>query len=162
MPVTIRGSGQVPVQIIQTVKTDTFVVAGANFVDITGMSVTITPTSASNKILIMATVNYNAGGGGSNGFRLVRNSTPICIADAAGSRPQFSSMSQDGASSVWLYTSNVNFIDSPSTTSATTYKIQAFSWYGGNFILNRTALDRDNSQYDARSASSIIVMEISG
>jgi hypothetical protein len=149
-------------QVVSVTKTDVFSVTAANFVDVTGLSVSITPSSTSSRILVMAVVNYNATGGGSNGYRLVRNSTPIAIADASGSRPQFSSMNQDGSSAVWIYTSPVTTVDSPATTSAVTYKIQAFSWYGGVWYLNRPNTDRDNSQYDAHTVSSITVMEIAG
>jgi len=78
-------------QVVQTVKTDTFstTALGSSPADVTGMSVSITPSSSSNKILVM--VN---GMGGYNNYqvmvRLVRDSTPISIGDANGSRPRMS------------------------------------------------------------------------
>ena len=54
---------------------------------------------------------------------------------------------------------NFNFLDSPSTTSQVTYKIQAMAQSGGTSYINRTASD-SNSQAIARIPSSIIVMEI--
>ena len=44
-------------QIVQTVKTDTFTTTSTSFTDITGLSVNITPTSASSKIYVSFTVN---------------------------------------------------------------------------------------------------------
>jgi hypothetical protein len=49
------GAGAV-LQVISTTKTDTFSVTNSDFVDVTGLSVTITPTSATSKILVMAHV----------------------------------------------------------------------------------------------------------
>jgi hypothetical protein len=159
MPVTLRGSGQVPVQVIQTVKTDTYTQNSNTFTDIPGLSVSITPTSASNKILVMVTLNTVAATGYNLIGRLMRDSTPIFIGDAASSRPR-AAFQNFHTSSESTYTISENFIDSPNTTSAVTYKFQIKS--GVTAYVNRTILDRDTADYDARMASSIIVMEISG
>jgi hypothetical protein len=52
------------------------------------------------------------------------------------------------------------FLDSPNTTSATTYKFQIAVVSGTGYI-NRTGSDRDTATYDGRTTSSITVMEIS-
>jgi LysM repeat protein len=159
MAVTIRGSGQVPVQIVQTVKTDTYTQNSNTFTDITGYSVTITPTSASNRVLVMCTLNICVVNGYNLIGRLMRDSTPIFIGDAAGSRPR-------GAfQNFFLNVQNtstipVTFLDSPNTTSAVTYKFQVKA--GVTLYVNRTEADRDDPNFDVRAPSSIIVMEISG
>jgi hypothetical protein len=126
MAVTIKGSGQVPVQVIQTVKTDTFTTTSATptFVDITGVSATITPSSASNKILVtvtglcgVANANYIAA------FNLVRGSTSIAIGDTRGSSTRCFSGSLVAATAA-AATFTLCFLDSPATTSATVYKVQ--------------------------------------
>lgn len=158
MAVTIRGSGQVPVQIVQTVKTDTFsITTSSTWQDITGMSVSITPTSSSNKILVMADIAGN-GTAQSATVRLVRGSTAIFTGDAAGSRPLGSANWLDN-SQYAVEVRTIIFLDSPATTSSTTYKLQivgsSATWY-----LNRSATDRDTANFDPRTASSITVMEL--
>jgi hypothetical protein len=84
---TKLGTGAV-LQVVSTNKIDTFASSSiANtFVDITGLSVSITPSSASNKILILATVNHGVDGIRATALKLVRNSTDIDIGTASGSR----------------------------------------------------------------------------
>jgi hypothetical protein len=148
-------------QVVQTVKTSTFTSSVNNtWTDITGMSVSITPASSSNKILILTSIS--TGGGGNNyarGFRFVRGATAINIADAgtgtSASGGVFASYDQG------LITICMNFLDSPAATSSTTYKIQ---------FLNPTpsatgiAINQPYSP-DASSflgTSTITVMEIKG
>ena len=162
MAVTIKGSGQVPVQVIQTVKTDTFTTTSSSFVDVTGLSVTITPTSASNRILVIYNTTIGAPSGQySVGLQLVRGSTAIYLGDAAGSRVRSSSWSWSEGSQYSMIPTNGTFLDSPATTSATTYKIQMISPYGVTTYLNRNQIDNDSST-SGRTPSSITVMEISG
>ena len=160
LPASNLPAGSV-LQVVSTTKSDTWSASLPNWADITGLSATITPTSSSSKILVMAVVSYMTTGGASNGYRLVRGSTPISIADAAGSRPLFSSTNQDGnVNTSWVLSCPANYLDSPATTSATTYKIQAFGTYAGTFYVNFQSANRDSSQYDARTVSSITLMEI--
>lgn len=162
MPVTLNGNGQVPVQVVSTTKTDTFSTStSGSWVDITGMSVTITPTSASNKIL----VSYNIVTSNNNGWyvmlKLVRGSTDIAIGDAAGSRTRTTTAAGLGSPVVdYPYLQSMQFLDSPATTSSTTYKLQMY--FGGNTsYVNRAPTDSDVAGY-SRTASTITVMEISG
>ena len=94
-------------------------------------------------------------------MRLVRNSTPIYIGDAAGSRAR-SIMSfpyvADAQFDIFRY-SGV-YLDSPATTSSTTYKYQIAGQNSSYTVyVNRTHYD-DNRWEDPRVASSITVMEI--
>ena len=80
-------------QVVQTVKTSTFTTSSTSFTDVTGLSVSITPTSASNKILVLCYAvlsNTNTGGNYYSFARLMRDATPIFVGDAAGSRLQAS------------------------------------------------------------------------
>jgi hypothetical protein len=159
MAVTIRGSGQVPVQIQSVVKSDTFTMASATFTDITGLSVNITPTSASNRILVLANVNHvGTTLTSASGIRLMRDSTAIGIGDTAGSRPRTSGGESYGNYGVTLTGDAIMFLDSPATTSSVTYKIQ-ISVYGSTAYVNRSAVDSNDPAY-YRSISSITVMEI--
>jgi len=151
-------------QVVSTTKTDTWSASLPNWADITGMSLSITPSSASNKIFITLNLAFMVTDGASHGYRLVRNSTPIAIADAAGSRPLFSGMVQDGnINTSFILSSGTTYLDSPATTSAITYKLQAFATYAASmFYVNYSAADRNASQYDGRTVSSITAMEIKG
>lgn len=133
------------------------------FVD-TGLSLAITPTLASSKILVMvnATVSNNIG---TLHFRLVRDSTVINVGNAEGNRTQSSVSLRDTATPYGHMATviSMNHLDSPSTTSAVTYKIQGTlgSSYNGYFYLNRTPLSQ-NADYGVRSASTLTLQEIKG
>lgn len=147
-------------QVLQAAKTDTFSMTGQTWTDITGLSVSITPTSSSSKILVFYNLatSYNTSGY-SGGVRLVRNSTAIHIGDAAGSRNQASNWGQ--LQYTWEVENMSNsFLDSPATTSSTTYKVQLISGYSGQTVyIGRSYNDYDGAD-QARTASSITVMEI--
>ena len=159
------GTGGKILQVVSTTKTDTASFASANtsnFTDISGLSVSITPSSTSNKILVVATVAA-AVGTGSLHVRLARGSTGIAVGDSSSNR-QSSTMSRRTQSSIYnleITPMSFNFLDSPNTTSATTYKVQATagSTYDTTVYVNRSSGDNDYS-YGARVASTITVMEV--
>ena len=158
------GVGKI-LQVKQTVKTDTFSVQGTNTSDVTGLSVAITPSSTSNKILVSYNLSVAIEYNGYSGFIfLLRDSTQIYLGDAAGSRTRASSfMTSHSANDFGAYEMfdlSGSFLDSPSTTSAITYKIQMRSQNNGrNFYLNRHQADSDGSG-SPRTASSITVQEV--
>ena len=157
-------------QVVSTTKTDTFSssLASGAFADITGLSATITPTSATSKILIFATINGGTDSGSQqNAFavRMLRDSTAIAIGDASSSRGRISSGtnavgSNDGTQRGNLSTS---FLDSPATTSAITYKVQIGNVHGSlstlTMYVNRTAGDGDSAA-NGRASSTITIMEV--
>ena len=151
-------------QVVSATKTDTQTFTTAGNHDITGLSVSITPSSASNKILIIYTVNVGPTEGGySAGVTIVRDSTEIFIGDAAGNRRQvstFTSISNTGGGTDYnLVNANGTHLDSPNTTSATTYKMIAGNFHSQNLHINRSRID-SNSDVVSRTASSITVMEV--
>jgi hypothetical protein len=150
-------------QVITVNKTDTFSMASATWADVTGLSLSITPTSASNKIMVLATVSLGASGNFAY-LRLVRDSTVINVGDAAGSRVQVTGSSIYPSTTPDYILSHVpiTYLDSPSTTSATTYKIQIRNGSGGTAYINRTSSDRNTADYEWRSVSNIVVMEVKG
>ena len=157
------GGGGGIVQVKHTTKTNTFThSASSSFGDITGLSVDITPTSNTSKIFIMVCVQYSSGGSGGSRvqFRLMRGSTAIAIGDTAGSRLRVSGGSETSGGGGNMKSATINFVDSPSTTSSTTYKVQAVAPDGNGFQLNKTVSDSDSSSYH-RTASHITAMEVS-
>ena len=133
--------------------------------DISGLSVTITPTSSSNKIFVMFSCNVSQSTTATAHIRLVRGSTAISVGDSSGNRFGSTSVLRSQADPYNFEMGELSgmFLDSPATTSATTYKMQGTlgSTYNGTFYLNRTKNDAD-ADYGSRGVSSITVMEIAG
>jgi hypothetical protein len=149
------------IQIVYVEKTDAFSAnVGSSFVDITGMAVTITPQSSSNKILIMPSVNLVAQQSHRWGFIILRGSTIIHRADAASNRRRVTSGGGNPPTTVDNQHFCTPFLDSPNTTSATTYKLQCIGEGSStNVFCNRTDNDGDNAD-KFRYASSMIAMEV--
>jgi hypothetical protein len=153
------GGGGKVLQVISTTKTDAFTSTSTSFTDITGLSVSITPTASTSKIMVF----YNVTGSGDVGvntssIRLVRGSTAINIGDAAGSRTPATNGIFEGEVTA-IGNASTNFLDAPATTSATTYKVQVRCNNGGNSFINRSENDSDQGQNN-RTTSTITVMEI--
>jgi hypothetical protein len=162
MSVTISGSGQIVKQVISVTKTDTFSTTSTSFTDVTGLSATITPTNSANKILVFVSMTDGISSDYVLFTRITRNGTAVGIGDAAGSRTRASTGGYNGTSGT-IYQNipqNIVYLDSPATTSATTYTVQlAGENSGGTYYVNRTGNDSD-SAFRGRYASSITVMEI--
>lgn len=154
------GNGAI-IQVAHTTKSDIFSTGSTSMVDITNFSVSITPTSSSSKILILLCVQFSsAGSGGSRvQFQLLRGSSAIAIGDTSSNRMRVTGGSETSGGGGNLKSATINFLDSPSTTSATTYKVQAIAPDGNDFKLNATVGDTDSSSYH-RTASHITVMEV--
>lgn len=155
LPANVIGAGAV-LQVVQTVKTDTFSTASTSLTDITGMSVSITPTSASSKILVSYDLGHVDGSASIIGIALLRGSTVIGSGAAAGSRIQTSTGSIVNENRGGPH--SFMFLDSPNTTSSTTYKLQMFT-HTATVYVNRSYTDTDSGAY-FRTASTITVMEI--
>ena len=156
----LRGAFRV-LQVVTATKTDTFTMASTTYADVTGLSVSITPTSATSKILVMAQVSAMGTVGAALGFgQIVRDATAIGIGDASGSRVQCTFVIPFAALTAALPTETPIFLDSPATTSATTYKIQIRSENTNTIYVNRSEQDGNNVA-GGRPISTITVMEIS-
>jgi hypothetical protein len=145
-------------QVIQTLKTDTFTSSSTSFTDITGLSVSITPSSASSKVLVLIHLMQTGGAAASiTAARLLRDSTVVYAGDASGSRSQgfYNNIPPDNNGSGHA---PGMYLDSPATTSSITYKIQGLT-NTGTFYVNRTPND-NNDVNGLRGVSSITVMEI--
>ena len=158
---TIQATEARVLQVLQVQKTDVFTTTSSSLVDVTGLTLNITPTATSSKILFMASV---AGVGTDNAVvQAYRDSTIIAGGAASGSK------TQSFAGSLWngvfgaptLMTASINWLDTPSTTSAITYKIKAGAVGGGTLILGRNATDNDDAQH-TRAPQVITLMEIAG
>ena len=148
-------------QVVSTTKTDTFSTTSTSFTDITGLSVSITPTSSSSKILVISSLCGAVSGASNTGqYRLMRDSTAIGIGDAAGSRTRSSSGLTYQADTNRLDSYTFQTLDSPATTSAITYKVQTITSSASFAVyIGRTYTDSDSATWP-RTASTITVMEI--
>jgi hypothetical protein len=145
-------------QIVSTTKTTVFSMASATFATVTGLTATITPSSNTSKILVMATVSgvgTDVSGAGDTGYQILRDSTAIAL-NTDSSQQRFTgqlSRRATGSAAASVF-SATNFLDSPATTSAVTYAIQVRSHVASTVYVNR---DADGTG----SVSSITLFEVS-
>lgn len=153
LPAARLPAGSV-LQVIQTVKTDAFTTTSGSYVDVTGYSANITPTSSSNRILIFGAWYGNNTNGGMSSIWL-RNATQLPTGTAQTNPVASSSGMAYNPGGSTLQPMTFIYLDSPATTSAITYKMQTRSG-GGTSYINTT----QNNEYAA--ISTIILMEIAG
>lgn len=130
----------------------------------TGISVTITPTSASNKLWITGYINIGLSGTSQNAFiQVQKGSTPIFVGDAAGSRMQVSGVRLGTVSSdLDMITIPIDLMDTSITATSTTYTIYVTgdSGTGTTVGINRTVTNT-NSTAAPLGASFLNVIELS-
>ncbi len=145
-------------QVVNVSKVDTFTTQSTSFVDVTGLSATITPTSASSTVLVMVNMKWANNNNYSSIGILLRGATNVGGGTPSGNRP--AAILGASATNLGADAGTTIFIDTPATTSATTYKVQARVDSGnGTFYLNRTNDDSDVASRP-RFASTITLIEI--
>jgi hypothetical protein len=158
------GVGGKVLQVVQAVATTAFSTTSSSLTDITGMSATITPSSASNKILIHTVIPHSSTTShGYPRFVMLRGATQINLGASVGGATQDSAGNAGDDSSIAQYVLHNTvsvYLDSPSTTSSTTYKWQT-SVYGSRthyfFVPQDTG---GNTSHTA--PGTITLMEIAG
>jgi hypothetical protein len=142
------GTGAV-LQVINASSTTFTVLTTSTFTDVGGLTATITPKFATSKILVMVNANGCAKdtGNTSLGLQLLRNSTVINNFVSTAGFTNSTATNRFGSCTT-------NYLDSPATTSAITYKVQAASTQNlANVYVN---IDSTNSP------STITLVEIAG
>ena len=141
-------------QVVQeTHTTQTELTTTGTWTDVSS-SATITPTSANSKILVI----HSAGGMGnastatSVGMRILRGTTNIA------SRARQAYLTEQSPTKYTQITWDMNFLDSPATTSAVTYKVQIYLENAGNIRHNSS----DSNISPTTSLSSTTLIEIAG
>ena len=152
---TADGTNRYVVQVVSetiTAQLNGSVGSAGTYID-TGITATITPTSTSNTILVSFTIGATGSNSTSDAvFRLVRGSTNIA---------QGSSGTYTGTVAVRTLnaeissTPSITHLDSPATTSATTYKVQGTLTGSGTLAINRRQADTAFG-----TVSSMTLMEI--
>jgi hypothetical protein len=116
-------------QVVQGKYSTSFTTTSQSFVS-TGATATITPTSSTSKILAQVSVNAGSGSNQWQYFTLYRGSTNISGSSGSASTP---SGFLNNNSSDYLQTVNFQILDSPATTSSTTYTLYALA-SGANLL----------------------------
>ncbi len=157
-------------QVVSTTKTDTFsasVTAGAS-VAVTGLSITHSMASASNKLLITAFFGNaaNSGQRGQVGLAVADDGTLLALGDTGGSRTSVMTGGRTGADA--SSTSVVNspsgtFLYAPGDTASHTYTLHAINpnTVTQTIYINRTSGDTDFADV-TRAASALTIMEVAG
>jgi len=149
--------------VVQAVKTDTFSTTSDTFNTVTGLSATITPSSSNSKILVVVQLAFSLGAGvGFGHFKVVGGNTSTYVGSSPGSRVAavFGGTNFNSDNPRTLLSGSMIVLDSPATTSATTYEVQCRRSDGsGSAFVNRSAEDNDNSGR-TRGASSITLIEV--
>ena len=157
---TVSGAGGKVLQVVTTETANQFSTTSNTMTDCTPMTVNITPSATSSKVLVL--VNMNLGGSADNrtGVALRRGSTDI-FQGADSSNRQGATTASQYAEDNSIYNVAFQYLDSPSSTSALTYHIQVSAQSAGSetMYLNRTGTNADQ-QYTKQTRSSITVMEI--
>jgi hypothetical protein len=143
MAVTISGSGQIVKQVVSATNSTSQSTNSSSFVN-SSLSATITPTSSSSKIFVTITfAGYDSGGAGVNWYSTIQRGTTNL-----GSGFGFGTLYNSAGGIQGTFA--MSYLDSPSTTSATTYSF-AFARGSGTAYLNFNG-----------ETSTITLMEISG
>ena len=155
------GGGGGIVQIKSTHITASFQTQSETYTDITGHSVTITPKFNTSKILIDYRVSWmHTGSNGATAtLRLLRNGTNIGVPVATDDRMGILLLSLGSTQN--MSNSSINYLDSPATTSAITYKMQIHLDSAGGSGGHIFGINHYPPNDNYRSTSSITAYEVS-
>lgn len=153
------GVGGKVLQVVSTAKTDASTMTNTSYTQVPGLTINITPSSTSSKILLMCT--YNIGGSSSTQAysALFRDDTQIALGDENGSRVRASTQQIENQTNE-ITSSGITFLDSPNTTSQITYGIRAKTQGTSTLYINR-GVTWANSTQSSTTCSVITAMEIS-
>ena len=151
-------SGGKVLQVVSASKNDTFITTSTSFVDVTGLTANITPSSSSNKVLVTVLLGRLAtddGGGvsaqldrgGSSVYDLAQGNAADGFATGGGGGMTNNNRKND--------VGFIQYLDSPSSSSSLTYKVRIKRVSAGSAYINRWGLNDDQG-----CVSSITLMEI--
>ena len=154
-------------QVVSTTKTNSQSTTTANsYVDISGFSLAITPTSTSSKIFVQIALQHGGENNSFLGFKVYRDSTGIGLnggGDASGNITVASFGGGQGQDNDAYRVRGVAWqhLDSPNSTSSLTYKVQFASlYYGYAVYINRPHTLDTTNYYTTLGSSSFTLMEV--
>jgi len=149
-------------QVVQGIKTDTFSTSNTSYTA-TGLSVAITPSSTSSKVLVIISAQIGISTNGYGSLQLFRGGSVISAStgDASGLKLRSSSGNTIYSNStVSLHSMTIMYLDSPSSISSLTYELYIRKGEEpSTLFLNRSGGESDNANH-VRGASTITLMEI--
>lgn len=161
---TLNNGVQIPGHVVQVESVYTYLhqtVNTTSFTDITNMSVSITPTSSSSKILVIVSLSASKENNHSGLVRLLRDGTVISGGAGSGSHINGIIFNIRDSNQYSVPNFNHTFLDSPSTTSSVTYKIQGKTTNATYpMYINRSRRNDTTQDYESPASSTITVMEI--
>jgi hypothetical protein len=145
MSVSFSGSGQVVSQVIAA-TTSTEVISTNSTQVTTGLTATITPRNSANKVLVIASLPscWKSSANTSNAIQLYLYRNGVAVSGV-----QTTIVGYTGQSTNGYFSTGFHYIDSPATTSATTYAVYFNSYNGSS-----ASVQKDNN------ISMLTVMEI--
>jgi len=148
------GTNRYVVQVLSTTKLDDhYQSSSTSYTDVTGVTLTITPQSVNNKVLVSLSGAYGMNTGSRIAlFNVVRGSTNIGLPPTVQTFTSSRTLYNNGTDQ--LHQLHFEFLDSPSTTDATTYKLQMRLNDSGILYLGTRSSD------DARQGTTLTLMEI--
>ena len=152
-------------QAVQVVKTSKQSVQSQTMVDISGFELTITPSSASSKILLTTTITACChASGGFNLWRQIGSNSysqlTTYIGDADGNRSRFT-MHMGQTQTANAAERSMTILDSPNTTSAVKYKWQTGTPHHSSYVIViNSSVEDSNSDYYPRTMSTMTAQEI--
>jgi len=151
-------------QVVSTTKTDSFSLAAQDtWTDITDLSIDITPRSTSSKIYLIAEIGYLDGSAAmALGFRFTRDGTAIGLGDQVGSSRERVTFARIVDTAARGETASGTFLDSPSTSSTITYKLQLNKMDAGTAYINYAGSSDSDANNRFRALSSITAIEVAG
>ena len=156
-------SGGKILQVVEAIKKDTATNTSSSWADISGLSVSITPSSTSSKILVQANIQLAANGSNCHmALKLIRDSTDFNIgdADSSANRASYGGFLDSNAVMV---NATLSGLDSPSSTSSLAYKVQGRVTHDAGsdaFAINMNPAYNNGNLYFNKCVSNIIVMEV--
>ena len=153
-------------QVVSTTKTDVFSMSSTTFADVTGLQLSITPSSTSSKILLLSSLSLTASNDGFAYVLFERDGTLLGRGDASASATRsissvYSEPTYGGANWYGAPNLSLQYLDSPATTSSVEYSIQISAKTGTTAYVNRTGYDVGTVYY-ARTSSTFTLMEVAG
>ena len=145
-------------QVVQVVKSNTFSTTSSSYTDITGMSASITPRDTSSKILVFVDMKVSGEDNAANTFRLMRGATEI--GGSSGTNGGFATVGNAAFFRPAIWQVGFTYLDSPSSSSSVTYKVQGLNSSGVDLTVNYAF---SSAVLGGRvSVSTITLVEIAG
>ena len=155
-------SGGKILQVVQTTEDTAYSNSGSSYTSV--LSTSITPSATTSKVLILVSAHFSMSTDTYGGATLLRGGTEISKSDettGGGNANQYTvPINNRSGDAQWeARTISINFLDTPSTTSATTYALGFRKDYGSQLMYNRPNAT-NNAAYHWNVTSHMTLLEV--